>query len=72
MKRKGVSTFFICSYLRALNRLAHFENDLCMYLFENAKYDTFVMIFISIKNAYKVFAFENISKKCDCEKKRCL
>ena len=34
-----------------------------MYLFENAKYDTFVMIFISIKNAYKVFAFENISKE---------
>ena len=32
MKRGGVGTLFICSYLRALNRLAQFENSLfCVF-----------------------------------------
>ena len=35
-----------------------FENILKM-----PKYDNFVMILVSVKNAYKVFVFENISEK---------
>ena len=34
MKREGVSTLFICSYLRALNRLAHFANLLFCVCFK--------------------------------------
>ena len=61
MKREGVSTLFICSYLRTLNLLAHFENLLfcvsVLKIFLNSQCKAnFVMILVSIlKNAYKVF-----------------
>ena len=61
MEREGISTLFIHSYLRTLNRLAHFENLLFVCVFE--KYfesanvrRNFVMILVSfLKNVYKVF-----------------
>ena len=61
MKREGVSTLFIRSYLWALNFLAHIENFICVCdLFENIlkrqSTTNFVMILVSVlKNAYKVF-----------------
>ena len=33
MEREGVNTLPICSYLRALRCLAHFENTLCFCVF---------------------------------------
>ena len=62
MKRKGVITLFIRSYLRALNCLAHFRKvALCLYdLFENILKcqckANFVIILVSVlMNVYKVF-----------------
>ena len=60
MKIEGVSTLFICSYLRALNRFLTFEM-LCVCLLENTlkipKYGNFVMILVSVENVYKMFCF---------------
>ena len=67
MKMEGVSTFIISSYLQALNRqLTLFENAcLCVWKYFEIcqQLGNFVMILVSVKNAYKVFVFENISEE---------
>ena len=77
MKREGVRTLFIRSYLRALNRYLTFENAFWMCKFENIlkmpKFDNFVMILVSVQNTYKVFILKIFQKRSVlCENFFCL
>ena len=73
MKREDVSTLFICSYLRALNRQLTFEIILWMCKFENIfKIPKFGKLYNDshiVENAYKVFVLKIFQrKKCLCGK----
>ena len=69
MKREGISTLFIRSYLRALSFLLDH-----LLLFENVLVVWFLKIFgkrlcngsLFYKNAYKMFVWK-IVQKCVCE-----
>ena len=67
MKREGVSTLFICSYLWALSYLLDhlllFENVLVVWVSKVFWKRAFVMVLVSIRTCTKC-CFENSSKRC--------